>query len=120
MTKKEKLLRKYPLVRERKCTDCEFYREGLCYEGYPVSKPRGTPPNLEACHLFKFRNATCSLCGKPLKNYCPHGIYVKNLRELKKFGYDGIEYFAFDHYEILCLDCSEKGVKEGKLTYGES
>ena len=115
-----RIKRLYPSVIKRFCSDCKYYAEGLC-------KMRGNMPVSGvsvACEIyFLFRDVSCSICEKRIKNYCPYYIYVRNLREAKKFGYDGMEFSVYPElngYAILCLECWKEGIRARELTYGES
>jgi hypothetical protein len=131
----ERIVKVYPSYGKRKCRDCKFYTatqekthvyysktwktDGRCSQ-------RGELEVLgdsEACEMyFQFKDASCSICGKPISNYCPISIYVRNLKELKRFGYDGVEFYVSElkGYAILCLDCWKQGVKSEELTYGQT
>jgi len=123
----------YPNVADRNCSMCRHYTpiqvtilrygeksrmvDGVCR----VRSNIYTSSTSSACQHFRFKNPTCSICGKMVRNYCQWHVYIKDIKELRRFGYDGVEFQFLDKgYAILCLDCWRKGVKLKLLTYGES
>jgi hypothetical protein len=125
----------YPLISERHCRDCKHYtltepKEHMFYgHKWKTDGRCNMRSGLEvfgdgeACKpFFAFKPpVVCSICGKYIENYCPEGVYVANLRELKSSRYDGVEFFVSRElgYAILCLECWVKGIKSRELTYGE-